>query len=201
MPTSVENNKRASAPVVAELNQAGFPVSWISDLYARKMNYAEAIPILIKWLPLIDNTDVKESIVRALSVSWARPSAALPLIREYAKADPASTNFKWAVANALAVVADDSVFREIVDLVRDDRHGKAREMLALALGNMKNPQASEVLLDLLEDEVVAGHAIMALGKLRDRRASPRIQPFLQHPKAWVRKEASKALKKIGMQDG
>ena len=48
------------------------------------------------------------------------------------------TSFKWAIGAALWVVADDGVFEQVVELVQDKRHGKAREMLAVALGNMRD---------------------------------------------------------------
>ena len=196
MQRQIEINKEDSLPVVADLANAGFEVKWISDLYSKKMDYKKAVPVLLKWLPLIENLDVKESIVRALTVPSAKPVAAPELISEFKKANSESTSFKWAIANALAIVADDSVFPEIVRLVLDTRHGKAREMLAVALGNMKDPQAQDILIDLLDDDVVTGHAIMALGKLRSKRAHHKIESYLLHPKPWVRKEAKKALSRI-----
>jgi len=69
-------------------------------------------------------------------------------------------------------------------------------MLALSLGNMKNQRAEDVLIDLLDDDEVAGHAIIALGKLKSKKAYPAIKRFLIHPKSWVRNEAKKALAKI-----
>ncbi|PKO11951.1 MAG: hypothetical protein CVU39_26515 [Chloroflexi bacterium HGW-Chloroflexi-10] len=190
-------NSLASTPVIADLAEAGFYLEWVSDLYSRKLNYKNAIPGLLKWLPRIDNLDVKEDIVRALSVPWAKSIAAPALIAEFYKLQNESNiGIKWTIANALSVVADDLVFMEIVDLVRDHRNGKAREMLALSLGNMKEPRAQDVLIGLLEDEEVAGHAIMALGKLKSIKAYQTIERFLNNPRAWVRKEAKKALGKI-----
>lgn len=93
-------------------------------------------------------------------------------------------------------MADDSVYEDIVNLVRDARHGPARIMLALSLGNMKDPRAQDVLIGLLDDDLVAGQAIVALGKLKSQKASPLIERFLTHPKAWIRKEAKKALTRI-----
>lgn len=198
----IEINSLASAPVIADLAKAGFNVEWVSDLYNSKLNYKGAIPVLLKWLPRIDNMDVKESIIRALSVSWAKPIAAPALIAEYYKLQGESEiGIKWAIGNALSIVADDSVFTEIVNLVSDRQHGESREMLAVSLGNMKDPRAQDVLIDLLDDEVVAGHAIMALGKLKSIKAYPKIEGFLDHPKAWVRKEAKRALEKIAKAKG
>jgi HEAT repeat protein len=197
-----EINSLASAPVIADLAEAGFYLEWVSDLYHQKLNYKSAIPVLLKWLPRIDNLDVEEAIVRALTVPWAKSIAAPALIAEFHKVQNESNiGIKWAIANALSVVADDRVFIEIVDLVSDHRHGKAREMLALSLGNMKDPRAQDVLIGLLDDEEVAGHAIMALGKLKSIKAYQTIERFLNSPKAWVRKEAKKALLEIAKAKG
>lgn len=190
-------NKQASIPVLVDLAKAGFHLEWVSDLYSLKLNYKEAIPILLLWLPQMENLAVKEDIVRALSVPWAKPVAGHALVAEFHRMENESnTGIKWAIANALSVVADDSVFTEIVNLVGETRHGPARVMLALALGNMKDPCAQDVLIGLLEDELVAGQAIVALGKLKSQKAYPFIERFLAHPKAWIRKEAKKALARI-----
>ena len=190
-------NRRDSTPVLADLVKAGFEIVRISDLYNKKYNYKTAIPVLLRWLPQIENMDVKEDIVRALSVSWAKPVAAPVLIDEFRKIqNESSTGIKWAIANALSVVANDRVFADIVDLAQGPKHGTARQMLAVSLGNMKDSSAQDVLINLLDDDEVAGHAIMGLGKLKSKKAHQAIERFLNHPKTWVRNEAKKALAKI-----
>jgi HEAT repeat protein len=192
-----QEHNLAAAPIVNELKNAGFFVESIDELRRSGIPYTAAIPVLLKWLPLTENVGVKESIVRALSVPWAKPIAAEPLLAEF-RAAPSVTipGLKWAIANALEVVADDSVLDEISNLVRAREHGKAREMLALALGNMKNPAAVDVLIKLLNDDEVAGHALMGLGKLKAQKARPDIEKFLDHPTQWIRKEARKTLAKL-----
>ena len=141
---AIEANKRDSIPILEELGEAGLHVEWISDLYARRLQYKEAIPILLRWLPRTVNNDVKEAIVRALSVPWAKPDAATALVREFRNLPPGEApGLPWALGNALA-----------------------------------------------------GYAIMSLGKLRARKAAPMIKRFENHPQAWIRREAKKALAKI-----
>lgn len=188
----IEETRRAAAPVIAELADLGFDVSSISELPQRGTSYERALPALLKWLRAVSHPNVKEAIVRALSVPFAE-SAAPPLVAEFRRAAPNQAALKWAIGNALEVVADDAVFEDLVKLVQDKSHGKAREMLAVALGNMSNPRAVDVLMGLLNDDEVAGHAIMGLGKLKARAARTAIEGFLDHPKPWVRKEAKKAL--------
>jgi hypothetical protein len=190
-------NLKAAAPVVAELKDAGYQVEWISDLFNKRIKYKDAIPILLRWLPIIENVDVKEELVRALSVPWAKPVAAPVLIAEFHKMHSESNSgIKWAIANALSVVADDSEFEEIVNLVQDPQNGASRKMLALSLSKMKNQHAEDVLINLLDDDEVAGHAIIALGKLKSKKAYPALERFLIHPRSWVRNEAKKAIAKI-----
>jgi hypothetical protein len=190
----IKKNERAAAPVVSELIQTGFQIEGISDLFNKRYNYRYAIPILMKWLPRVENIYIKEEIVRALSVKWAKPDAGPLLVDEFRKADDATSGaLKWAIANALSVVADESVMDDILELVQDRRHGSARQMLAIALGNIGDKRAEDMLIDMLDDEEVAGHAIMGLGKLKSKKARLKIEPFLLHTKTWVRREAKKAL--------
>jgi HEAT repeat protein len=69
-------------------------------------------------------------------------------------------------------------------------------MLVLALGHVSNPAAFDLLVGLLSDEAVAGHAVVALGSLRDPRALSAIEPFLTAEKNWIRAEARRAIKKL-----
>jgi HEAT repeat protein len=189
--------RQASIPILAELAQLDIHVDSLADLVNKSIDYHTAVPLLLKWLSQVNDMGVKESLVRALTIEWGKPVAARPLIEEFRKA-PETEEFglKWAIGNALSEVAEDDTFDDIVELVRDKRHGRAREMLAVALGNMEDPQAVDVLIELLDDEQVAGHALMALHKLAPPKARKAIKRFADHPKAWVRNEARRALAQI-----
>lgn len=189
--------REAGAPVVKELVAAGFSVNAVADLHNKRLDYHAAIPILLAWLPKVQNLDVKQDIVRCLSVPYAKPLAAGPLIDEFRRAeDESPTGLRWVIGNALEVVADDAVLTDMMELARDRRYGKAREMLVAGLGNMSDERVIPLLLDLLKDDEVSGHAIMALGKLKPPIARSHVEPFLKHPNAWVRKEAQKTIEKI-----
>jgi hypothetical protein len=192
----IAQNKEASKPVLTDLSQVGLNVDWIEDLYNRRLDYQRAIPILLHWLPQVENPAVKEAIVRALSVPWARNTKAAVLLVEEFRRAKSDFGLNWAIGNALSVVADDNVLSDIVGLIRDKTYGKAREMLVVALGNMKSPDVIYPLFELLEDEDLAGYAIMALGKLKYKEARPAIERFRIHPKSWIRREAKKALARI-----
>jgi HEAT repeat protein len=192
---NVQEYGEAAAPLLAELAAAGFVVQSVSELHQKRINYESVVPILVKWLPLIANPRVKESIVRALSVPFAQEAAPL-LVEEFRRVDSEPSGLKWAIGNALDVVANDAVLDEMIDLAKDKHHGKAREMLVSGLGNIKNRRVVPILIDLLADEEVFVNAIMGLAKLGAASARSSLEPFLKHPKPYVRKEAKKAIEKI-----
>jgi len=194
--TADREYNKAIAPIIADLASNGFEVPSL-DVLAKSKAYKEAVPILVKWLPVVTDPRIKEAIVRTLSVPWAGPEAAKSLVIEFRNA-PASTNtgLKWAIGNALEVVATEDIFEELIELAQDKRHGKAREMVAMAIGKIKNPRSDDVLIGLLDDEEVAGHALIGLRKLNAKEALPFIRRFVNHPKTWIRQEAIKAIAKM-----
>jgi hypothetical protein len=181
-------------PMVKLLRKAGFEVDSIWDLVYTGQDYRRAIPMLMEWVPQITDPRVKDSLIRVLSVPWAKPQAAplfISQFREIEDGDP--TGVGWTLGNALEVVADDSFCAELVELALDRRYGRAREMIVLALGKMKKARPVDALIELLDDEVVVGHAIVALRKLKAPEAAEALKPFLDHPDTWIRNEARKAL--------
>jgi hypothetical protein len=189
---NAESYNAAAEQVLKDLGAIGFRVNTVSELRHERRQYRAAIPTLLRWLPRISDRHVKEEIIRTLSVPWAKPTAAPVFIDEFRKAE--DEGVRWALANGLEVVADDAVFEDLVQLVRDKNNGKAREMLAVALGNMKDPRAVAVLIDLLGDAEIVGHAVMGLGKLKPAAAREHLEDLTRHPTEWIRDEALKALK-------
>ena len=186
--------------LLTDLASAGFEVGSVSELRTSGVRYRKAVPVLVTWLRRAGSTAEKDEIVRALSVPWAREEALAPLIEEFRaiplSAGPQEELLRWAVGNGIDVLWDDARFDELVELARDKRFGKAREMVVLGLGRSKRPEAVDVLIDLLEDPVVSGHAVKALGKLRVARARRGLERMTHDSRAWVREEAQRALAKL-----
>jgi HEAT repeat protein len=189
--------------LLKELREAGHPVTDLWDLVNTRQPYPAAVPILIRWLDTLDPAEMTrqqgevEAAVRALAVPAARGKAAPRLIELFRSVDdPSGLGMRWAIGSTLEVVGDDSVADDLMALATDRKYGQARQMVVLGLGRLKSTRAEDVLIDLLKDEDVVGHAAMALGNRRSERAAPAISGLLQHPKPWVRQEAMKALTKI-----
>jgi HEAT repeat protein len=129
-----------------------------------RFDFEAAAPVLVECLPRARTALVKERIVRSLTgEKAATPLALKPLVTEFRRAD--EHGLKWAIGNALATLADHSIADDLVDLATDRRHGRAREMLMDALARTKDERALDVLVTLVDDEEVAGHAISALRSL------------------------------------
>jgi hypothetical protein len=193
---SREIYRTAARAVIADLAAVGFEVEAIGDLRSLGTPYPQAVPALIRWLSRVRDPAVKEDIVRTLSVPWAKDAAA-PLLSEFERAeDDTGTGLRWAIGNALEVLASDEIADGMIKLATDRRYGEARQMVVVGLGKLKDARVADVLLELLVDDEVVGHAVMALGKLGAKTARSRIEPLLDHPRPWVRKEAKRALATI-----
>lgn len=183
------------------LRDAGLDVDSVYDLVNTRDSYPEGIPVLLEYLPRVSHPRMKEGIARALGVVEARPRAAEPLLREfrrYQALTKSEEHTKWAIANALSTVADDSVFREIAVTLQDAEHGGPRSGMVASLANMKRHrgEAVELLLSLVHDEALATQAMITLGTMGEPSAREAIEPFLDHEDPWVRDQARRALAKI-----
>jgi len=186
--------------IVDQVRARGLIISSVWDLVHAREAYPEAIPVLIRMLPKVNELGIKEGIIRALSIKAARPEAAKPLIEEFRKLldNQASdgSHTRWAIANALTVVATSESTAEILHFITLPSSGNARQMLALTLGRLKDPRAIPVLIELLKDDHVVGHAASALGMMKAAEARPYLLSLTNHPRTWIRKEAEKAVLKL-----
>jgi len=193
---AVRRIREDSAPLIKELAAAGFDYPDLHALVHSGTKYPEAVPILLKWLTRVRNFDLKESIVRTLSVPWASPAAVHPLLEEFRQYEPSHDSYYWAVGNALWVVANPSVVSEMLQIAGDKRFQRARQMIVLALGRLKDPRIVRVLTGLLTDRDVLAHAVIALGRQGDPDSLSHLRPFLLDENSYVRQEARKAVARI-----
>lgn len=188
-------------PIIERLGEVGFDVTSLAELRHDGGRYREAVPVLIDALGQTFEQKTLMEVVRALSVPWAKPSAVEPLIEMFREAeDSTGLGLRWAVGNALEVIWDDSRFDELVTLARDRSFGRAREMLVLGMARSKRPEAGDVLIELLDDPDVSGHAVKALSKLKLPRARAALESMTNDDRAWVRKESARALAKLPAED-
>jgi len=183
--------------VLRELASVGYGVATLANLRTSGTEYREAIPVLVSALAAVEDRKTKEEVVRALSVPWAKPTATHALIEQFRGVeDPTGLGIRWTIGNALEVVWDDLFFDDLVRLARAEEYGRAREMVVLGLAQSKRPEAGSVLVALLEDPVVSGHAAKAIRRFRLPAARAGLEKLLQDQRAWVRNDARRALAEI-----
>jgi hypothetical protein len=141
-------------------------------------DHARAAPILIKWLPRVRTPAAKEAIARSLTGEpTANGPAARALVMEFRRtpSDSEWDAVNWAYGNALSTLADASVADDLIELLQERSHGKARQMLCEALRRTKDPRAPEVLIGLIQDPDIGGHAIDALRSYGPKSSIPHLQ--------------------------
>jgi len=197
-----EHFAKAELPLVEALNDAGVSVKSVWDLVNSKEPYPRAIPVLTEYLTHPYPLRIREGIARALAVKSAGEAAYAKLVNVFKSlfdsTDTAQQGFKWALGNAISIVATKNHFDEVVELIRDKHHGATRDMMVLRLPSLDRQRAIDVLIESLADDEIAGHAVMALGRLKSQKARTHLERVLaHHPQPWVQKEAGKALARLG----
>jgi hypothetical protein len=183
-------------------------------------DFGRAAPILIDWLPRVSDKRVKQAMVRSLvDQKAAQGEGTRPLIAEFQRPDYADdAGLKWAIGNTVATLALPEDADAIIEILRDPRHGRAREMFCDALVRTRDPRRVDVLIELIDDDDLAGHAIAALRQCTYRRrvhqperVRPKLEALLSRggasglmgsgPGPFAKRQARNALKAIDRSEG
>lgn len=144
----VESDARTEAPVLEALRSAGVSVSSIWDLVGAAKVDSRSLPVLLEHLQRAYPSALREGLARALAVPEARfawPTLATMFGEEQDR------RVKDGLAVALAAIADDTRYQELMTMVRDARHGESRVLLLLVLEGSVRPEVRELLLELEGD--------------------------------------------------
>jgi HEAT repeat protein len=196
----------AARPMLEELTRAGVEVAdfgLFTSLRPVSFDFARAAPILVKWLPKMDSPAVVESIARSLrGEREATGEGARQLIAAYRRMPDSESGARWAIADALSTLVGPADADDVITLLRNRVSGVARQMLCDALTRTRDPRAPDVLIELIDDDEVNGHAILALRRLGrwrtvpiPERSRPKLMAVLDRPGAgdFAKSQARKAL--------
>lgn len=178
-----------------ELAVLGYPYDDLSEMVRSGHRYEPAVPILTAALNTATDRRLQNSIIRALSVPWA--ASALPAIAERfwtIGGDPLGP--RWALGNAIEVLWNDRCFDQLAAIADDARLGRSREMVVLGLTKSRHPRAEPLLVSLIDDPEVRGHAIQALrrrGHPFPTMARNGLERALTDSRRWVVREANRVL--------
>ena len=179
--------------LIEEVREKGVEIANINDLMKINMRYRDLVPILLKHLNEVTDESDKEFIVRCLGVKGF-VEAAKPLISEFYKSN--NVTYKWAIGNSLSIISDIESLPELIKIAQEKEHGIARQVIVDSLGVYKSDDVKPVLISLLNDDEVVGHAISGISKTGEKALIKHIEPFLTYKVKWVRNEACKAIKKL-----
>lgn len=188
-----ESNK-----IIEALSKVGIAIDDVYDLVESNKPYPEAIPVLSQLLKEgISNIGDREGVIRALAIPEAKGEIGSILIDEYYKIPSDNMLLRWAIGNTMEVVISENDVDAVIKIVADKSNGMSRQMFALALGNVPSEKSEDALIQALDDDEITPHALEALGRLKSIKARNRISELTKHSNSLVKKEAKKALKKIG----
>lgn len=118
-------------PIIADLAAAGFEVDSVWDLVNTNRSYPTTIPVLLDHLRRSYHARIREGIIRALTVKEAKGIAGGDLLNEL-RQETESEN-RWALANALTVVAERDDVPALQALLDDPAYADVSERLGEAL--------------------------------------------------------------------
>jgi HEAT repeat protein len=197
MPFNPEETAEQSA-ILADLRALGYDFPNLSAFAQSGIRYKDAVPTLLEWLRKARTPMMQRVIAHALANPSAKGTAMPALIEAFRNfTDEADT--RWAVGASIESAYVDTYFDDVAALALDRKYGDARQMVALALGKSKRPEAVDVLLQLMDDHDISGHAVFALIKRPNPRAREALEEKLTDDRPWVRKKAALGLRKIGVE--
>jgi hypothetical protein len=192
-----QTRRAESEPLLQALRAAGLPVRSLDDVARLDPRSTVAASTLIQLLHDTPSRALKSVTVDCLRKFQLAPGSVRRLIAEFEVFEELSTDpAKWTLGDIIRENATDELFEDIARIAKDSRQGRARQMPVLALGKMKAPAAVDVLIGLLDDEEMYGHAVSALATLASPRAAPHLKRFVRDSREWVRKAAVAGLQKI-----
>ncbi len=176
--------------VMSALAGRGYSAVNLKELQDRFAPFPTSLAnALVEILHSVTQTNVRESIVRALGVSRGDFDV-LPLAKLYDETD--SPSIRWAIANTLAELRPTALASWLLERAQDRRLGKAREMLPLAVART-SPRtiANPILVRLLAD--LPGHAALGLAESGGPEELAALKQAYKKAHGWEREQIGRAV--------
>jgi hypothetical protein len=87
---------------------------------------------------------------------------------------------------------------EVIRLLKDSRYGVSRSGLVHYLTKIKHPRAAELIVSVMDDDRMAWSSLRSLGILKAKQHATHVRKYLRDPDSEIRREARRALKKMGV---
>jgi hypothetical protein len=192
-----------NARIKARLENVGVFVNNIYDLVHSHASYPQAIPVLLELLKEgMEDSKLKEGIIRALAVKDAVGKAGQALIQEYHKIPKDKMTLRWTIGNTISRILTEAELEEVLSIIQDKENGMSRQMFIWGLAKIKSDRTEEILIGLLDDPDVNLQVLDVLGKWKSKKAFSKIKELTAHSNVIISNAAQKTLMKInsGSQD-
>lgn len=203
----IENSKNASEtyfvehpdslipPFEQELRDLGFQFEISEQVKQFLPKHKKTIlPIAVKYYQQATYDNEKDFFISLFHYKGFEEVVPM-LIKDFYKSTTPNCT-RWFISDCLYQIRSKKYVDDYIKIISNPAYGQDRQMVILLIGKLKVESAIPILIDLLEDEGVRLHAIIALGDFKREDLRPYFKRFenAKHP-GW-RKYAKAALKKL-----
>lgn len=203
----IENSKKASEkyfaehpdslipPFEQELRDLGFQFEISEQVKQFLPKHKKTIlPIAVKYYQQATYDNEKDFFISLFHYKGFEEVVPMLIKDFYESTTPNCT--RWFISDCLYQIRSKKYVDDYIKIISNPAYGQDRQMVILLVGKLKIESAIPILIDLLEDEGVRLHAIIALGDFKREDLRPYFKRFenSKHP-GW-RKYAKAALKKL-----
>ncbi|WP_110803676.1 HEAT repeat domain-containing protein [Mycolicibacterium setense] len=193
--------------IMEELAAVGVPCYTLGDLSNNVRTIPQGIPIFIDWLTHLEERipgaetphreAIRAGLIRNLNdpAAHGNPAAIDALVAQLRRKPPMRSGLVDYATGALARIATKRNFPLIVELIDElPPDSVARAPLIEYLGKVKTDEARDLALRFLD--TFTYFAIRALIQMKAPGIRARIEPYLTHSDASIRKEARRAMERL-----
>ena len=164
---------KAFEPVLDDLSRSGISLTSVRELQSPGAPVEAATPVLLRWMPVIDQRDAKRRLIQILGDPRAGEYAARALIAEYRRVAPHDdgnpiASIRANIGSALSVHDCDPIADDLLAIAADRSHGLHRGMIVHDLSRLRARRADAIMLlrSLLDEPAMRSVSVQALTRLR-----------------------------------
>lgn len=209
LPYMSQNDIELTQKLIDEVNQAGYSIQFLFQLYAMDREDAKVLsPIIKKYIGMFEQNTINNALITNLGVKGNTIVTDF-LLEQFRKPNDRMVDAldvsdwkgsrRWAASDALFHIQDKSRLDEYMEIVENEDTCDDSCLIIKLIGKMKNLKALRCLTRLLKSPnyQIQAWAIEALGNYgKYEDVEDLILPFLESEHDLVREKARESLRKI-----
>lgn len=195
----LQSNPNSLIPAFCqELRELGFEFDFYHQVKCFLPKYKKRIfPIVLQYYDRVKAAKMEnEQLFFMGFLRYKGMDEVVPdLLAEY-RSPQSSDTVKWVISDCLYAIRSPKYAKDYIDIINNPAYGINRQMIVLLVGKLHIENAIPDLIDLLEDDIVCLHAIIALGDFKREEFRPIFERFSCDNHSGKRNYAKKALVKL-----